>query len=433
MNDQAETTQAQTVELPAAAPLVRVTAGLGSAAQKTWNLRRPVTLIGSRRPAHIVLHDGDISHAHCVIINTGHEVLLKDLHTRTGTLCNDKRVDLTLLKDGDVISVGAGKIQVAVRASQDTSEDSGYGIKYRDPLSFTPPVRVGLLHTEQIWQISDAAVLIGRHEAARVFLDHQDVSRRHALLFRFENGPAVFDLGGHDGILVNGKRNPLTVLKDGDRMAVGPFGLLVGAKREPALEVNQPRATSVAGVKPHAGEPPASGKSTGSVAAYGSPGGAPSTPGAGDTDEEEAGAIDSKLNALRRDIATSWEHINSWQAQLVEDASESGKRATDLSERETALQARDAELRGRLHDVARFEEELEQRERDLGARIVQYQRDQDELTQQKAACDKREAEVARRADELSRREHVFAQRWTRLVSAKCPRCKHPLGDIVGGP
>ncbi|MBI4718161.1 MAG: hypothetical protein HY763_10180 [Planctomycetes bacterium] len=58
------------LELPATAPFVRITAGVGSASQKTWNIRRPVTLIGSTRPAHIVLHDRDVSNAHCVIVNT---------------------------------------------------------------------------------------------------------------------------------------------------------------------------------------------------------------------------------------------------------------------------------------------------------------------------------------------------------------------------
>ncbi len=55
--NQAIQVREQTVELPSTAPLVRITAGFGSAGQKTWNLRRPVTLLGARRPAHIVLHD----------------------------------------------------------------------------------------------------------------------------------------------------------------------------------------------------------------------------------------------------------------------------------------------------------------------------------------------------------------------------------------
>ncbi len=80
-----------TLTLPSSAPLVRITAGIGSAGQKTWNLRRTVTLIGSHRPAHIVLHDRDVSGAHCVIVNTGTDILLKDLRSREGTFCNNAR------------------------------------------------------------------------------------------------------------------------------------------------------------------------------------------------------------------------------------------------------------------------------------------------------------------------------------------------------
>ncbi len=427
MNEESQPTHISIIELPSTAPQVRVTAGLGSAAQKTWNLRRPVTLIGSRRPAHIVLHDGDISHAHCVIINTGEEVLLKDLQTRTGTFCNDERIDLTLLKDGDVIAVGAAKIQVAVKASQDASDDSGCGMQYRDPLAFSPPFTLGLLHTDQRWEVPEAAVLIGRHEAARVFLDHKDVSRRHAVLFRFKNGPAVFDLCGQGGVLVNGQQTPLISLTDGDLVTVGPFGLLIGAKGEAALDVQDTSTSETAGTDSAVGASPQPAKPSASPAPNGLAGRAN-----GEDDSEDVLEIDSKLDELRKGITTSWEQINSWQAQLIENASESGKRESDLTSRESVMQARDAEVRGRLHDVARFQEELEKRERDFAGTLAEWQKEKDELAGKSAECDKREAEVKRQGEELSRREHVFAQRWTRLVSAKCPHCGQPLGDSVGG-
>lgn len=427
MNEESQATYISNLELPATAPQVRVTAGLGSAAQKTWNLRRPITLIGSRRPAHIVLHDGDVSHAHCIIINTGEEVLLKDLQTRTGTFCNDERIDLTLLKDGDVVAVGAAKIQVAVKASQDTSDDSGCGMEYRDPLVFSHPFTLGLLHTDQTWTISEAAVLIGRHEAARVFLDHRDVLRRHAVLFRFKDGPAIFDLHGQGGVLVNGQQNPLTSLADGDRVTVGPFGLLISAQGDSALDVQKISRSETTSTGSDVGASPNPAKPSASSATNKSGSGSN-----GKDDSEDVLGIDSKLDELRKGIASSWEQINSWQAQLIENASDSGRRESDLASREAALQARDAEVRGRLHDVTRFQEELEQRERDFAGTLAEWQKEKDELAQRLTECEKREAEIKRQGEELSRREHVFAQRWTRLVSAKCSHCGQPLGDAVTG-
>ena len=142
--------------LPDDAPRVRVTAGPGSAVQKTWNLRRPCTLIGSRRPAHILLHGRDMSAAHCVIVNTGREVLLKDLHTSAGTLCNTVRIGLTVLSDGDVITLGDTKIQVAIKSPQLDSDDSGCGNTYTDPTTFRDPVSLTFVHTDRTWLIHDA-------------------------------------------------------------------------------------------------------------------------------------------------------------------------------------------------------------------------------------------------------------------------------------
>ena len=80
-----------------------------------------MTVIGSRRPAHIALHDAGICDAHCVIVNTGKDVLLKDLHTPGGTCCKTSRVDLTVLKDGDVITVGETTVQVAINHPKEPS------------------------------------------------------------------------------------------------------------------------------------------------------------------------------------------------------------------------------------------------------------------------------------------------------------------------
>ena len=106
--------------LPEGAPRVRITAGLGTASQKSWYLRRPVTLIGSRRRAFIVLHGEAVAKAHCVIVNTGSVVLLKDLHTEAGTLCNSKGVDLIVLRDGDLVQIGSTLIQVAIQTFRTT-------------------------------------------------------------------------------------------------------------------------------------------------------------------------------------------------------------------------------------------------------------------------------------------------------------------------
>lgn len=417
------------VDLPECAPRVRITAGLGSVAQKTWNLRRPVTLIGSRRPSHIVLHDRDISPAHCVIVNTGTELLLKDLYTTSGTLCNTSRIDLTILKDGDVITVGENKIQVAVQVPEDTANDPDRDAEPGDPTIFRSPVAVELLHTDQRWIAKDAIVLIGRHERADIVLDQEHVSRRHAIIFQFRNGPAAFDLGGENGILVNGCRCSIAPLSDGDRITVGPFGLQIAApngktqpSEGPAAEVRCDEATLDAEAGAHSDRP------------------APTTepqarPELNDTHDpsNEAAAVESELDALKANIAQSWGQLNSWQSQLLDNASTLSRQETDLTTREAELDAKDAMLRGQLHDVTRYREQLAERERMLSARFAQLQADQEKLAEQQAECVKQEAENVRRHEELSRREHVFAQRWSRLHSATCVHCgKLAMKGAEGG-
>lgn len=412
MSDQTAQLQIPTLVLPPGAPRVRVTAGSGSATQKTWNLRRPITLIGSRRPAHIVLHDRDISHAHCVIVNTGTEVLLKDLHTSAGTICNKDPIDLTTLSDGDVITVGSCRIQVAIQVLDDACDDSASGIEFADPLSFPTPVTVGLLHTDQEWTVSEAVTLIGRHDLAPIRLDHDDVARRHAVIFRFGDEPAIFDLVGRDGLLVNSRRCTLSTLKVGYRMTLGPFGLRVGRSDEAPPEVEIPALEIPSPPPERDGKPPVD---------HAFPR-LPKMPAPGVGDSEGPAALDSELDKLRNDITESWEQLNSWQSRLLADATEISQQESDLAARAGEFEARDAEVRGKLHDITCLHEQLVVRERELAAEVKRLRSESEHVEQARDEQATREVDLTRRAEELSRREHVFAQRWTRMRTAKCAAC-----------
>ena len=395
MNDNAIRVREPDLNLPSGAPLVRITAGLGSAGQKTWNLRRPVTLVGSRRPAHIVLHDRDINKAHCVIVNTGQEVLLKDLHTESGTLCNDEAVDLALLKDGDTLTIGATRIQVAIRDSDNGADDSGCGMQYCDPMQFPKPVRVRLVHAEHQWEIQEAVAVIGTQEGAAIQLDHQDVSHRHVVLFKFAGSPAVFDLGSRAGLWVNGERSSLARIEDGDTITVGPFGL--------SIHTGSVRATS-----------PATGAPSGDQEVEPEPG-QPTRP---------LSEIESELTTLHDSITNTWERLNSWQSQVREGLTDDA--GAEVPDRAAALEAKDAELRGKLHDVECLHEDMARREQDLARDRARLQADQDALMVAQRALQEREKDFETQAAELQRRENALAQRWTRLRSATCPNCGKPL-------
>ena len=442
------------IELPGTAPLVRLTAGVGSAGQKTWNLRRPVTLIGSRRPAHIVLHDRDVSNAHCVIVNTGTEVLLKDLHTSKGTRQNKETVDLVILSDGDVITVGNTKVQIAIKSPEIENDDSGCGLEFTEPTKLPNPVTLRLEHTDRRWYVEEAVALIGRHKDAPIRLENENVSTRHAVLFRFADGPAIVDIGSRTGVSTNAEPCSVAGLRGGDRIGIGPYTLLVCLAGPIDPDLPKPLTGSSNGAveeSPHQ-------TATAQLTAHPIPAGPPrEKPGPGRQDRKPAlspgasdpsadptthrghdgpipslGEIKSELATLQTSIADSWERLNTWHARLREDSDRLDKRDQDLADRAAELDAKDAALRGHLHDVTRYHEQVAERERELAAQAANIQETRDHLASAQAQLANRETEIARRTAELQRREHVLAQRWARLLAATCSHCGQPLHTGISG-
>lgn len=433
------------LELGAGAPQVRVTAGMGSAHQKTWNLRRAVTLIGSARPAHIILHDNDVSKAHCVLVNTGREILLKDLYTSSGTFCNKERVDLVALQDGDVLTVGTTRIQVAINVSDAEKDDSGCGLEFTEPTRFPRPLLVRLDQADLSWKIEEAVALIGRHAQATIRLDHVDTSTRHAILFRFEDDTAVFDLGSRTGLSVNGAPCGSARIRPGDRLTVGACTLAVGVIEPPTVHLAsvpnaspavdaQAECTPVPDARGRTGEP---NRPDAAISVPPMPVRPPAAaPGYGRGANTEVAAmsesgsallqIESELTTLQKNIADSWDRLNRWHEQLRQDAQKLNTRDAGLDVRERELDAKDAALRGQLHDLTRYHEQITAREQELAAELARIQGEHDKVMTAQADLLRREGEIAKRGDELQRREHVLAQRWARLLAAACPHCGKPV-------
>jgi pSer/pThr/pTyr-binding forkhead associated (FHA) protein len=208
--------------LPADAPRIRATAGAGTAGQKTWSLRRPVTVVGSGRGATIVVNQPQADKAHCAIVNTGDCVVLRDLHTASGTMRNGQRVDVAVLADGDVIEVAGVRIQIAIQSPRRRNEQTGVDLSFVDPMQWPVPF---VFRADG--ESDDAAVeapfcVIGRRERAAIRLDDPEVSLAHAIVFRFNGRPAICDLGSRTGTRVNGRPVTFAPLRDGDELRIGP-------------------------------------------------------------------------------------------------------------------------------------------------------------------------------------------------------------------
>jgi len=71
--------------------------------------------------------------------------------------------------------------------------------------------------------LQDGWTRIGRSLSAHVRFDDPTVSRRHALLYRDEDGARILDDRSLNGVFRNGERVELAELEDGDEIGVGRF------------------------------------------------------------------------------------------------------------------------------------------------------------------------------------------------------------------
>ncbi|UCG17445.1 MAG: FHA domain-containing protein [Phycisphaerales bacterium] len=213
--------------LPPDAPRIRTTAGIGTAGQKTWTLRRPVTVIGSGSHSTIVLTGPAVAKAHCAIINTAHAVLLKSLYPQSGTLCNGQPVDLVLLNDGDVIQIGEQRIQLAIQQAKGRNEKTAADVSFCDPFLAPQPVRLEQIGGADRWTVDSSVCLAGRHPAVPIHIDHPDVSLAHTVFFYFAGQPAFCDLGSRTGTWLNGQRQTMAFLNSGDQLCIGPVEMKV--------------------------------------------------------------------------------------------------------------------------------------------------------------------------------------------------------------
>jgi hypothetical protein len=294
------------------------------------------------------------------------------------------------------------------------------------------PVDVRLLHTETHWAIEDAVVLVGRHDKAAIRLDHEEVARRHAVFFRFGRDPAVFDLGGKEGIYVNGQCCTITPLAHGDCVTVSKFGLVVGLPDDEEEFCSGSTngtsklksAFSPVLLKGHGGQEDAAEGNGREESAKG-----------GLLEPVEDGVVVREaLEAMDGNIANAWDRLNSWQSQLERDASALSQQECDLATRAEELDAKDAAIRGQLYDISQFNEELKMRERELARQTAELQEQRDALNARENAIEQGEQDLEKRIAEVQRREGALAQRWSRLRSTKCANCGCPVnvGPISNG-
>jgi predicted component of type VI protein secretion system len=86
---------------------------------------------------------------------------------------------------------------------------------------------------------------IGRDPTNDVVIDNLGVSRTHAAVIRSADGFLARDLGGRNGLFVNGVMATEHHLRDGDTLQIGKFDVTLSAVGEGRAVATSPEETSV--------------------------------------------------------------------------------------------------------------------------------------------------------------------------------------------
>ena len=92
--------------------------------------------------------------------------------------------------------------------------------------------------------LPEPGTTIGRAEENFIRLNDPQVSRYHAEVHAKDNMWLIKDRDSTNGLVVNGQRVPHAVLKNGDKIAIGPFELVFETITD-AEQWQQPAGTAV--------------------------------------------------------------------------------------------------------------------------------------------------------------------------------------------
>lgn len=367
--------------LPELAPRIRITVGAGTTSQKSFYLRRAVSVVGSDSRSCVRVNGPRSMQTHCAFVNTGSVVLLKDLHTPDGTFCNGQPIDLTVLHDGDVACVDGSTVQIAIKHYRRNEPE------VRNPPMPPHTLRLTSADPPGTWDVRDNCSIIGRSDRAEVRLDGAGILPVHAILFALGEQWVVHNLSGDQSCTVDGAPVDTAVIRAGCALTIADHVFSVSEAPETSSRTpkDHPRSGSPRSSTDQDHRPPP-----------------PAAPSAGG---ESLANVAHKLSALRKDIDDSWRRMNvpvGTEPEPVPDDPATLQAKNALAAREAELDQRDASLRGRLCDLNGLSEELAERERELRTQKENLEADLARLEGRAKQC---EATLLAWQKRLETREH----------------------------
>jgi len=227
-------------------------------------------LIGRERTAGLVIDDPSCSREHAAIRRDGEAIWLEPQSLRQPTFVNGTPHDRPVrLASGDILRLGNVEVRVRIGLVGASSNLSAASDRPADGKASSSPVasRSGDTQLGGVGDSDAAASLIARHTGpivvrdsllvgrqggpadAGLSLDHPTISLRHAVVLSDAGGLTVRDLGSTNGTFVNDARvRTSQVLRDGDKLRVGPFAFDVTGNTLVPCDVGPVTQLGAAGV-----------------------------------------------------------------------------------------------------------------------------------------------------------------------------------------
>lgn len=200
-----------------------------------FSIAKSSVSLGRMTTNDVVLNDARVSRTHARLECSSSGVVLVDMGSSNGSRVNGIRVERATLVPGDTISLGSQQLKYEV---EDPNEDVGITkIDTQTELDQTMvgeylPIMVNetstpslvIVTSDRTWSVNIAdmeRVSIGRDESCSLFIDAENVSRRHAEV-RYEGDSFLLkDLNSTNGTWLGGHKIDQYILKDGDTFRIG--------------------------------------------------------------------------------------------------------------------------------------------------------------------------------------------------------------------
>ena len=197
-------------------------------------LDKPIVFVGRHADADVRMESKKISREHCVIVNFGNKVVIKDLGSTNHTYVNGEKVDVAILEPNCEVQIANLRYQFQ-------------GPQVESQKVSTPTVNAELTSLEGKPDINlGEFTLIGRKDFCTARIDDRSVSRAHLVIVQV-GGQLVFrDLASTNDTKVNGQRVIRGTLFPNDKLSIGgvkyQVQILPSDGNAPALLFLQPEA-----------------------------------------------------------------------------------------------------------------------------------------------------------------------------------------------